>query len=99
MDKTANVYEEWGSELIPSSHGENINYRVFHGTVNWAKTADGMMPALVVFIQYGSETDWSKALQQREISLNMPAHILDMDLDNVVPALIRLQAKNNRRKK
>lgn len=91
MDKTANVYKEWNSELIPSSHGENIYYRAFHGTVNWEKTADGMMHAFVVFIQYGSEPEWDKARQQREISLQMPAHILDVDFDNVMSALLRLR--------
>lgn len=84
------VYEEWEHELIPSSYGANVHYRIFHGTVNWTRSTDGMARAIVVFIQYGDEHDWKAALRQNQIALNMPAHILSEDFDNVASTCARL---------
>lgn len=90
------VYKELKHELIPSSHGDGINYRIFYGTVNWTGNPGDEIPAFVVFIQRGDETDWEDALQQtasrrKQISLKMPAHILEEDFDFVASACMRLR--------
>ncbi|MFC5413159.1 hypothetical protein ACFPMF_27810 [Larkinella bovis] len=79
------VYEEWSHKLIKSGHGPNTYYRIFKGTVNWAKSPGGMLRATTVLIQYGDEQDWKAAF--KEIAFNMPAHILDNDLPAVLKAI------------
>ena len=87
------VYEEWGSELVPSTHGEpGIHYRVLWGTVNWRRVPGEMQPALVVLMQYGATVDFIAA-KRGEIVFDMPAHILSSDLNAVVAAIHRLQTK------
>jgi len=44
------VYEEWHHKLVASGHGPNTYYRVFIGTVNWAKSPGGMMTAITVLL-------------------------------------------------
>ena len=55
------VYDEWDRILVPSSHGQDINYRVFFGTVNWEGTPTGLQTAYVVLIQYGNTDGWPEA--------------------------------------
>ena len=83
------VYEEWHHRLVQSGHGPDTYYRIFKGTVNWAKSPGGMLPAITVLIQYGNATDWAAA--RREIAFDMPAHILTDDLPAVLTAINELQ--------
>ncbi len=79
------VYEEYDRILVPSSHGANINYRIFNGTVNWDKSSHGMKRAVTVLMQYGNSLDWNNAV--KELDFKMPAHILVEDLENVLLAI------------
>ena len=81
------VHEEWNSILVPSSHGANIFYRVFLGSVNWDKIGGGEKTAYTVLIQYGNSRNWEDAKKRREIDFTMPAHILEEDLDTVLNAI------------
>lgn len=76
--------------MVQSSHGPNINYRVFYGTVNWGRTAEGMQPAFVVFMQYGNKESWEEAKSAGEIDFKMLAHILNEDLSKVLQAISEL---------
>ena len=80
MPRQELVYQEWDSTLVPSSHGNNIHYRVFWGTVNWSGQSADLQKAVVVFMQYGSTQDWAAAWAANEISLHMPAHLLSQDV-------------------
>lgn len=81
------VYEEWESTLIPSEHADDVNYRVFWGTVNWSRTSNDLRKAVTVFMQYGSTKNWAEAKAGKEIVFNMPAHILSQDLPAVMAAI------------
>ena len=81
------VYEEWASTLVPSTHDAGVNYRVFWGTVNWSRTSNDLKKAITVFMQYGSTQDWTKAKAAKEIAFGMPAHILIEDLAAVMAAV------------
>ena len=85
------VYEEWDHELVESGHNSSgtVYYRVFKGTVNWEKKPGGMKPAIVVMMQYGDSEEWDEATD--EIAFDMPAHILDGDLPNVLAAIDSLK--------
>lgn len=87
------VYEEWHHRLVKSGHGPNTYYRVFNGTVNWAKSPGGMLPAIAVLIQYGESADWGTA-RRKEIAFNMPAHILNDDWPAVLAAINELQSES-----
>jgi hypothetical protein len=96
MDKVGEVYKEKKHELVKSSHGDGINYRIFYGDVNWTGDPDNDIRAFVVFVQYGNEPNWETALQKtasgrKQIALKMPAHILEEDFDIVASACMRLR--------
>jgi hypothetical protein len=76
------VHEEWFFELIESNHGPTIYYRVFYGTVNWRKVAGEERKSVVVVMQYGDQIEWQ-----------MPAHLLEEDIDNVLRSIERVRAK------
>jgi hypothetical protein len=48
-----------------------------------------MKPAIVVFIQYGKTEEWAKA-RSKEVAFDIPAHILEEDLTNVLAAIQEL---------
>lgn len=81
------VHEEWHNILVKSSHGDNIFYRVFKGTVNWSRSSDGLLTAIVLFMQYGTTKNWEQAKANQEIDFKMPAHILHEDLELVSKAM------------
>lgn len=84
------VYEEYKAELVESNHGSDVYYRVFAGTVNRSKSSDSMKRAITVMMQYGHTPDWRSAVAHKEISFDMPAHILLEDLPAVLSAISRL---------
>jgi hypothetical protein len=79
------VHEEWHHLLVPSNHGKDIYYRIFYGTVKWEHSADSLLPAYTIFIQYGGTEDWLEA--KREIKFNRPPHILEEDLPHVLSGI------------
>jgi hypothetical protein len=83
------VYEECDYELVKSSHSdEGIYYRLFWGTVNWSRSADGKYAAFTILMQYGNTVDFKAA--RNEIKTKMPAHILKEDIPKVQLATQRL---------
>lgn len=86
------VYESWDQRLVRAlGHGPSVHYRIFIGTVNWDRTPDTLQRAIVVFMQYGSEADWTEANRLGEISFKMPAHVLLEDVSAVTSAVLDLQ--------
>jgi len=84
------VYEEWYSRLVPSSHGANVRYRVFAGTVSWSDLPEDLHPAVVVLMQYGTAEGWAEATRTRQVALKMPAHVLLSDWPAVRAAVDEL---------
>lgn len=82
------VYEEWDYRLVPSSHGKDIFYRIFNGTVNWDHSIEGMKPAYTILMQYGRSEEWNQA--KKEIAWDMPAHVLEEDIDEVLKSVNEL---------
>ena len=78
------VYNEWWSEEIPSSHGEEITYHVLFGTVNWTGNGGDEHPAFVILMNYSGT-----------INRQMPAHILEQDLPQVLAAIERLRERRS----
>jgi hypothetical protein len=74
------VYQEWDYRLVPSSHGPAIFYRVFFGAVNWSGVGGDERAAYTVLMQYGEH-----------INKQMPAHIVETDLPNVLSAIEQLR--------
>lgn len=95
MPNPNRVHEEWDCILVESNHGQEVNYRVFYGTVNWNKSAGGMRPAVTILMQYGSTSDWADAKSEGEIDFTMPAHILREDLQSVLEAIRDLAEKHD----
>ena len=60
----------------------------------WAKSNDGMRPAVTVMMQYGDATSWEEAKSSKEVSYDMPAHILRENLPGVLDAIGRLAEKH-----
>ena len=75
------VYNEWRSEDVPSSHGQDVVYHVFFGTVNWSKTAGGERASFVVLMHYNGVPAY-----------HIPPHILEEDAPAVLAAIDRLRA-------
>ncbi len=86
------MYEEWESRLVSCTIDGDIHYRIFFGTVSWPNS-DGPRTAYVILMQYGHTSDWNTAKKLKEISFQMPAHILEEDLVDVNKALQELQTK------
>ena len=95
MPNLNRVHEEWDCILVDSNHGQEANYRVFYGAVNWNKSAGGMHPAVTVLMQYGSTLDWADAKSEGEIDFTMPAHILREDIHSVLEAIRSLAEKHD----
>ncbi len=85
--RTNAVYEEWSHTLVRASHGPDVFYRVFSGTVNWGGGPSDMQRAIVVFMQYGATDDWKSAIARGEIALQMPAHIMLEDVAGLLQAV------------
>jgi hypothetical protein len=80
------VYQEWASREVSSSHGGETSYYVFLGTVNWTGQSGDEQVAYVVLMRYGNQ-----------INYQLPAHILEQDLDRVLGAIreLREERQNN----
>jgi hypothetical protein len=76
------VYNEWWSEEVPSRHGEGISYHVLFGTVNWTGRGGDERPAFAVLMNYGGA-----------LNRQMPAHIMEDDLPQVLAAIERLRER------
>jgi len=98
MDTGHLVHEEWSFRLVPSTHGKDIFYRVFLGTVNWDRSSEGLKTAYTIFMQYGKTEDWNDAKMANEIDFKMPPHILEEDLGKVLAAIEDLKEKRKQRK-
>ena len=80
MSDTMPVHTLLACREIPSSHGEEIFYYVFVGYVNWDGRGGSERLAFAVFMKYGGKVHYQ-----------MPAHILNEDLDSVTEALQNLR--------
>jgi len=90
------VYQEWDYKLIPSSYGElkgvKRYYRVFYGTVHWRfSDPDNFHKACIVFVQFGSTSEFNEARKRGEIKFDYPCHILGEDFRKVTEAMQELQ--------
>jgi hypothetical protein len=82
------VYDEWLFEDVPSSHGADaITYHVLFGTVNWTRRGGDEHPAFAILMNYNGR-----------INYQMPAHILEQDLPQVLAAVERLRARSAERR-
>lgn len=87
------VHEEWDHIVVPVSYHPDIRYRVFFGTVNWERVGGGERTAYCVFVQFGRTEDWHEAINQHEIALQMPAHIVEEDMERVLHAVDTLRER------
>ena len=82
------VYTHVEQIRIPSSHGENINYLVSYGFVDWKRDAN-LRPAVYVLMEY-----------RGRVSYETPAHITtdknpdgSTDLEKVMLQIESLKSK------
>ena len=95
MMETTLVHEEWPGmvELVPSTGHGGKSYRVSYGTVSWTRTPEDMRRALIVFMQRGDTENFEEAKSLHEIQWDVPAHILEEDLDAVMAAMRRVRGR------
>lgn len=84
-------YTEFDYSLVNSNHGSNLFYRVSFGCYNILNKADGTETGIIIFMQKGKSKEWSNAAE--EIALELPTHILTIDIIDVVNAVKDLSSR------